>query len=48
MPVILTSGYARQDEAFIRFPMLRKPYQLDQLRVAIANLPKKTQTRAPA
>lgn len=40
LPVLLTSGYSRSEKS-LRRPMLRKPYDLEALRVAIANLTRK-------
>ena len=36
LPVLLTTGYAKQaHEAALEFPILRKPYQLSALALAV-------------
>jgi signal transduction histidine kinase len=41
LPVLLTSGYTGTESAALKRPLLRKPYQLDELREAIRALPRR-------
>jgi CheY-like chemotaxis protein len=41
LPVLLTSGYTGSESAALKRPLLRKPYQLDELREAISALPRR-------
>jgi|CXWL01.1.fsa_nt_gi signal transduction histidine kinase len=38
LPVLLTTGYAGQNDVDQRYPVLRKPYQIHELQAAIADL----------
>ena len=38
LPILLVTGYAGSADAAPEFPVLRKPYRLDQLRQAVADL----------
>ncbi len=36
MPVLLATGYSRESERSVEFPVLRKPYQASELDIALA------------
>jgi CheY-like chemotaxis protein len=38
LPILLVTGYAGTADATPEFPVLRKPYRLDQLRQAVAGI----------